>query len=559
MVEADTLQGEWWKSAVFYEIYVRSFRDSNGDGIGDLRGIIDKLDYLNDGTPSSLGIDAIWLSPVHPSPDYDFGYDVSDFSSINPAFGTMEDFDELLREAHDRGIRVVMDLVMNHTSDEHPWFMESRSSRDNPYRDWYIWRDGRSFRRPPNRWRSAVLGSAWTYDRDTRQYYYHAFLKRQPDLNWRNPSVKASMFDVARFWLDRGVDGFRLDLINHLVEDEELRDNPRCLGRYPYEWQEHIYDRDRPETHQVLKEFRGLLDEYGDRMMVSEVYAFDPKLAASFYGEGDDESHLVFNYDYLFTRFAAKSFRRVVTEWDNAVPEEGWPALFLGSHDTPRLFSRYGRFRDAWSRAKVLAALLLTSRGTPFMYYGDEIGMSNCHIPRWEMQDPVGRLVWPIPMGRDRCRTPMQWNGGPFAGFTSGTPWLRVHRSYKHRNVEEQSANEESLLDFYRRLIHLRRRTPALNRGSMRVWGGTQKIWQGVPLKYLTYLREHGDQSILVAMNFHGRMARLHGPSEDGHFSRFNAFRTIFSTHQGQDEFSDLRQVVLAPYQVLIMEAVGST
>ena len=458
----------WWKRSVIYQISVASFADSDGDGVGDLRGIIDNLDYINDGTPRSLGVDAIWLTPVNASPMRDFGYDVSDHYSINPVFGSMGDFEELLGQCHRRGIRVIMDMVLNHTSSEHPWFVASRSSRDDPKRDWYVWRDGRAPGRPPNRWLAVVEGSAWEYDDHTRQYFYHAFLPFQPDLNWRNPEVGEAMHDVLRFWLDKGVDGFRLDLINFLYEDALLRDNPRKFGIRPYDWQQHLYDRSQPESLQAARELRRITDTYPERMMMGEVFTDDPEDAVAYLGDGGDALHLSFYLDFAERKWKAEAFRESVGWLEEHLPAEGWPCYYLNNHDLPRTYTRLGKGGDAEARAKVAAAMLLTLRGTPIIYYGEEIGMPTSRVPRKMMDDPIGKKFWPIPVGRDGSRTPMQWSGERGAGFTTGEPWLPVDPSYAARNVERQDGEPGSLLNWYRRLIRLHMEKPALQAGSYR-------------------------------------------------------------------------------------------
>jgi len=460
----------WWKHGIVYQIYPRSFADTNGDGVGDLRGIIERLDHLNDGTPQSLGVDAIWLSPIYPSPQHDFGYDVSDYNDVDPRFGTLDDFDELVEKAHARGLRIVMDMVLNHSSHLHPWFVESRSSRQNPRRDWYIWRDGRAPGRPPNNWQSVFGGSAWKWDPRTEQYYLHSFLEEQPDFNWRNPEVKEALFDVLRFWLDRGVDGFRLDVVNYYFKDAQFQDNPSRLAvTYGYGRQRHVYDKDQPEMHPLLKEMRGLLDEYPQRMAVGEVGSDDPApRAASYLGEEADGLPLAFNFAFARSPWSAPAFQREVERWESLLPPGGWPTYFLSNHDVVRHASRYGAGHWTDARARVAAALLLTLRGTPFLYYGEEIGMRQVRIPKEEIQDPPGRRFWPLYRGRDGCRTPMQWDGTAHAGFTTGIPWLRLGPDYQGRNVAAQRDDPGSLFTFYRRLIWLRKETPALLHGAYR-------------------------------------------------------------------------------------------
>ncbi|NWG14984.1 MAG: DUF3459 domain-containing protein [Acidobacteria bacterium] len=527
--EIHNLKSEWWRNGIIYQIYPRSFADSNGDGVGDLPGILSRLDYLQ-----WLGVDAIWLSPIYPSPMADFGYDVSNYHDIDPVFGRLADFDRLLSEAHARGIRVVLDMVMNHTSDQHPWFLESRSSRDNPKRDWYIWRDPRQGREP-NNWESIFGGKAWTWDERTGQYYLHLFLAEQPDLNWRNPQVKEAMFNECRFWLERGVDGFRLDVAHMFVKAEGLPDNPPKLGLTGYGRQHHLYEINQPETHAIWKEFRKLLDSYPERMAVGEVA---PQGAVGYYGNGRDELHLVFNFGLLRQGWDARRFYDVVADWEARLPEQAWPCWVLGNHDVRRLASRYvaGPFTEA--RTRVAATMLLTLRGTPFMYYGDEIGMREGDIPRAEIQDPPGRRYWPFYKGRDGCRTPMQWDATPGAGFSTSQPWLRLNPDYVQRNVQAQRADPDSLLNFYRRLIELRRKSPALLYGNYHALGRPVDVW--------AYERATPRRRMLVALNFFSRPAQI--PVE-------GKWRICLSS-VGRAEETMAGKLALAPNEAVILESV---
>ncbi len=481
----------WWQTGVIYQIYPRSFADTDGDGTGDLRGVISRLDYLNDGTPRSLGVDAIWLSPFFPSPGFDFGYDVSDYCGIDPLFGTMADFDLLVAEAHRRGIRIVLDLVLNHTSHLHPWFVESRAARVNPKRDWYIWQDPGRFGGVPNNWQSVFGGKAWKWDPRTRQYFFHMFLEQQPDLNWRNPNVRRSVMDVFRFWLDRGVDGFRLDVVNAYFKDSMLRNNPPALGIRGYERQRHVYDKDQPELLGAYREIRSILDFYGERMAVGEIMG--GKAEAARYSR-DGLLPLAFNFEFTDQRWSPRAFLKKVAAFEEALSGEGWPCYVLSNHDIVRHASRYGgRWPEA--RAKVAAALLLTLRGTPFLYHGEEIGMRDGKIARDEIQDPPGKRYWPFYKGRDGCRTPIPWNADAGAGFTTGKPWLPLNPDYREVNVEAQREDPDSVLSFYRKLIWLRKKTPALQAGD----------FQPIPVRSdraLVYLRETKSQTVLVALNF---------------------------------------------------------
>ncbi|MGB4593529.1 MAG: alpha-glucosidase [Coriobacteriia bacterium] len=534
----------WWKTGVIYQIAVPSFADSDGDGRGDLRGIIDKLDYLNGGTTSSLGVDAIWLTPINASPLGDFGYDVSDYYSINPGFGSMQDFEELLTACHERGMRVMMDLVLNHTSSEHPWFVESKSSRDNPRRDWYIWRDGRTPGKPPNDWLAVVEGSAWQYDDDSGQYYYHAFLPFQPDLNWRNPEVRREMLGVVRYWLDKGVDGFRLDLINFLYEDEQLRDNPgRLFGLRPYLAQKHLHDFSQPESLEVARDLRRLADEHGDRALMGEVCSDRPEDCIAYLGDGTDRLHLSFYLDFIRQKWSAAGFRGSVEWLEQNLPPGGWPCYYLNNHDLTRAFTRLGARGVAEARAKVAAAMLLTLRGTPIIYYGEEIGMPESIVPRRKMNDPLGPKFWPLGVSRDGCRTPMQWNGEKNAGFTTGTPWLPVDGSYTTRNVEAQQGTADSLFSWYRRLIHLRREKRALAEGTYR------GLDVG-PSTVFAYARGSGNERLAVLLNFSSRKADVRIPESVG---SGRTWKTVLSTHSSEG-LERSCELTLQPNEALILE-----
>ena len=482
----------WWQSGVIYELYPRSFQDTNGDGIGDLEGIRRRLDYL-----AWLGIDAVWITPIYRSPMADGGYDISDYRDIDPIFGSREDFDRLLTEAHARALKVILDFVPNHTSDQHPWFVESRSSRDNPKRDWYLWRAPAPDGGPPNNWRSNFGGSGWEYDAATSQYYYHAFLKEQPDLNWRNPDVREAMYDVLRYWLDRGVDGFRVDVLWLLIKDSQFRDNPPNPGWQP----DHPdidrllqhYSGDRPEVHDVVAEIRGVLDAYPDRVFIGEVYLPIERLV-SYYGRDMKGAHLPFNFQLIFATWTAASVMRIIEEYDAAVPQGGTPSWVLSNHDQKRVATRVGA-----SRARVAAMLLLTLRGTPTIYYGDELGLTDVSIPPSLVQDR-----W----GRDPARTPMPWDDSSNAGFTTGTPWLPLNDDHQSRNVAALSANQQSILNLYRRLIALRREHPALRSGRF------AKVYADSDL--LAFERSHGDTRLLIVLNFVPQPRQFHLPSDTG-------------------------------------------
>ena len=481
---------EWWQSGVLYQIYPRSFQDSNGDGVGDLPGIYSRLDYLE-----RLGIDAIWLSPVYPSPMADFGYDISDYTNIDEQFGTLADFDRLVGEAHRRNIRVLLDFVPNHSSDQHAWFLESRSSRDNPKRDWYIWKDPAPDGGPPNNWLSNFGGSAWQLDERTGQYYYHAFLKEQPDLNWRNPKVQDAMLDVLRFWLDRGVDGFRIDVIWHIVKDDQFRDNLPNPEYEPHLPPHHsllaTYSTDRPEVHDIIERMRGVLDQYEERLMVGEIYLPLERLV-TYYGSQGAGVHLPFNFQLIELPWHARAIADAIDRYEGLLPSYGWPNWVLGNHDNPRIASRVGI-----AQARVAAMLLLTLRGTPTIYYGDEIGMHNVPIPPDRVQDPFEKNVPGLGLGRDPARTPMQWSAAHSADFTTGTPWLPISTDYASANVTSEDADLKSMLALYRRLIELRRREVALYIGN----------YQSVPSAgdVLAYRRQFNEERrYLIVLNFEG-------------------------------------------------------
>jgi len=492
----------WWRTGVFYENQMASLRDGDGDGIGDLKGLIRSLDYL----AGTLGVSAVWLSPCFRSPLLDQGFDISDFRDIEPVFGTLEDFDELVAEAHRRGIRVLADYVPNHTSDQHPWFAESRSSRENLRRDWYIWRDPRPDGSPPNNWTSEAGGSVWELDPATGQYFLHSHLKEQPDLNWRNPEVVAAMHDVLRFWLDRGVDGFRVDVAHMLMKDPELRDNPvrETAQSNAYDVQHadfgaqlHVHDRLHPDTHPVLRGIRAVVDEYPDRVIVGEIEAMGWADWATFFGAGD-EIQLPFAFRLIETPWRAADLARELADLDAALPEGAWPILALGNHDRPRLATRVGR-----EQARVAAMLLLTLRGTPIIFYGDELGLRDQPVPRERQRDAFGRT--PGGVSRDPIRTPMPWDDGPNAGFSTAPEadlWLPVSVEAATVNVAAQLADPGSLLALYRALIALRRTSPALLEGS---YDGLP----GAPEGCLAYERRAGSDHKMVALNLTDRPVRV--------------------------------------------------
>jgi alpha-glucosidase len=488
--EARDIDPDWWQRGVVYHAYVRSFADSTGDGVGDLPGLFSHLDHLNDGTPASLGVDAVLLSPVNPSPGYDLGYDISDYLAIEPTLGTMDDFDAVVAGAHDRGMAVIVDLVMNHTSREHPWFVASGSDPDGPFRDWYLWRDpapGGRRRRPPNNWRSFFGGSAWAWDAGRGQYYLHTFLPEQPDLNWRNPAVPAAMLDVARFWLGRGVDGFRLDVFNVFFKHPELRSNPRRWpgGLRGWDRQHHVHDKNQPELGAWLAEFRELLDAAPGRMSVGELFTDAPAAAAAYAAP----RHLIFDFLLCETPWRATALAAAIDEREAAFEPERWPTVVLSNHDQPRHASRFARRPSRDAVAKAAAVLLLTLRGTPFVYYGEEIGMGDVRVPWRAIVDPPARRYWPFWRNRDGARALLPWTADRPA-----RSWLPVPPDIETRNVASQAGEADSVLATYRRMVWLRRKSPALQVGGfewvVRSIGGL-----------LVYRRRTAEESMVVAIN----------------------------------------------------------
>jgi alpha-glucosidase len=474
----------WWQDGTIYQIYPRSFQDSNADGVGDLAGILDRIDYL-----ATLGIDAVWISPFYPSPMADFGYDVADYCNVDPIFGTLEDFDHLIAAIHERGLRLILDFVPNHTSDQHPWFLASRSSAEDPKRDWYLWRDpaegaGSPESRLPNNWQSHFGGSGWTFDPSSGQFYYHSFLTQQPDLNWRNPEVRAAIYEAMRFWLERGaggrgVDGFRMDVLWLLIKDDQFRDNPLnpdwSAGASSFGRVLPLYTADRPETHEIVAEMRSVMVSYPDRdaVLIGEIYlplrdlvayyGFDPNAASSGLSalRGAD---MPFNFHLIQTQWNADRIASLILEYEGELPAGAWPNWVLGNHDQSRLATRLGEHQS-----RVAAMLLLTLRGTPTLYYGDELGMTDTAIPADQVKDPAELNQPGIGMGRDPERTPMLWDGSRNAGFTSGQPWLPMDPSAPIRNVAVQSGPDapRSILALYRKLLSLRREHPALHSGTI--------------------------------------------------------------------------------------------
>jgi alpha-glucosidase len=476
----------WWQTGTIYQTYPRSFQDSNGDGVGDLAGIIDRLDYL-----VWLGVDAIWLSPVYPSPMADFGYDVSDYVGIDPLFGSLDDFSRLLDEAHRRGLKVIMDYVPNHTSEAHPWFVESRAARTSAKRDWYIWRDEAPGGGPPNNWLSEFGGPAWTRDEATGQYFYHAYLPQQPDLNWRNADVRAAMHEVLHTWFKRGVDGFRIDTVHHLFEEPGLTDNPPNPDFKPGMAPTLALDRknqyDQPEVHDALQEFRTIADGYGARVLIGEIYLPLERIV-TYYGTDLSGVHLPFNFHLIGAKWQAKTVAELITRYEALLPAGAWPNWVLGNHDRARVASRIGT-----EAARVAAMLLLTLRGTPTLYYGDEIGMTDGVIPPARVQDPWEKRVPGFGFGRDPVRTPMAWTAEPHGGFSVADPWLPLHDT-RQCNVAAQQSDSGSMLMLTRALIALRRQEPALSIGAYGLIEARGDV--------LVYERHHRGRRLAVLLNF---------------------------------------------------------
>lgn len=566
------MKSSWWQTAVFYQIYPRSFADSNSDGIGDIPGITEKLDYLEE-----LGVTALWLSPHYPSPLFDCGYDIADYCAIAPEYGTLSDFITLLDAAHQRDIHVILDLVLNHTSDQHPWFLESRSNPESPKRDWYIWQNGRRAD-PPNNWNSTFGGSAWEYDPRTDQYYYHFFFKQQPDLNWRNPEVKKAMFSAVRFWLDLGVDGFRLDAIGTIYEHPDMPDHEakyslpeirvlgetaknrkerQCIAR---EWKKMFsYQVEQPGVHQLMQELRGVIDEYQDRVLIGETEDL------AYHGNGKNELHMVFN-------FPLKNTRRLTPAWIctnqrkrlkglEEIDPDAWPCNTLGNHDSPRIYNHFGDETHNDQLARLSAALMLTLRGTPFLYNGEEIGMSDLILTSithfrdqlgiWLYQAEIDLLGLPIEKAlqdaaqftRDKCRTPMQWKNAPNAGFSPEgvETWLPVNPNFTQGvNVADQQTNSQSLLHFYKSLIYLRQNTPALQTGKYLLMLEHSR-------SILAFLRCTSTQKILVALNFTSRTQLLQ-------LAPYVPTRILLSSTDPNQTSTSLSKLILKPFEVIIAD-----
>ena len=525
---------QWWQNAVVYEVYPRSFGDSNGDGIGDLNGITEHLDYLRE-----LGIDAIWITPCFPSPQVDFGYDISSYHAIDPQYGTLVDFDRLVAEAKKRNIRVLLDFVLNHTSDQHVWFLESKSSRTNPKADWYVWRDGKDHQ-APNNWQSLFGHSAWQFLPERGQFYYHAFALQQPDLNWRNREVRDAMYDEMRFWMRRGVSGFRLDAVAALFEDPQFRDEAVKPGKNPSGEPivTHEYTSNLAECHDVFRELHKVTDEYPGGVLIGETFANNAAELAKLYGAHDDEIHLPMDTQFAFARFSAESFREKLREAETQLGDRA-PLFLFENHDSPRSINRFGDGKHNPEIAKLLATLLLTPRCAALLYYGEEIGMENNDPTRKEdVRDPIGRAAWPKFKGRDGERTPMQWDASVNAGFSAAkTTWLPVAPNYPRRNVAAETRDPDSLLNYYKVLMRLRRTNGALRDGAFQLVNESDK-------NVLAFVRKAaGGKTVLVALNF-----TAHAQTAQFDLGSATHSTTLLSSFSKAGESSNLKALALAPF-----------
>jgi alpha-glucosidase len=540
-----------WRDGVVYQIYPRSFADHDGDGTGDLPGIIDHLDHFG---PDSLPIEAIWLSPIYPSPGRDLGYDVSDHTTVDPLLGTDEDFDRLVAECHRRGIKVILDLVMNHTSDQHAWFLASKASRDGPYADFYLWRDpsgwdGSGNPLPPNNWVSFFGGPGWEWVPERGQFYYHTFLVQQPELNWRNPAVEAAQWDMVRGWLDRGVDGFRLDVFNAYLKDPELRSNPVVDGNSPWARQDHRYDIDQPDFPELIERFRAIVDQKPGRMTIGELFSRETELAAKY----ARDRHIVFDWSLMESPWTADAYASSIDRRERSFGPSHWPTVALSNHDrerqATRLSASVGRDRepDRDAIAKAAAVVILTLRGTPFLYYGEEIGMVDVDIPFDEIVDPPALRAGPdFPWyDRSRCRTPMQWSAGDGAGFTTGRPWLRLAPDAADRNVETERADPDSVFACYRRLLLFRSTSRALRRGGM------TRLESGDP-DVLAWTREEAGQRLLVLVSFVGETRTV----DLGQIAPGASWTARVGTRREPSSPSDDGRLELAPDEAVILESV---
>ena len=526
---------DWWRGAVIYQIYPRSYQDSNHDGIGDLAGIIHRLDHV-----ASLGVDAIWISPFFRSPMLDFGYDVSDYRDVDPMFGSLGDFDALIQRAHDLGVKVLIDLVLSHSSNQHGWFVESQSSRDNSKADWYVWADAKPDGSPPNNWLSIFGGSAWEWNADRMQYYLHNFLKEQPDLNFRNPEVQNELLDIARFWLDRGVDGFRLDTINFYFHDKELRDNPALEPERrnssiapevnPYNWQDHLHDKNQPENLEFLRKLRALMEEYPATTAVGEVgdaqYGLDIQAQ---YTSGDDKMHMCYSFDFLSaTEPTPERIGDVITTYEDRIGD-GWACWAFSNHDVVRHPSRWNMGEEA---RRLYAGLLMCLRGSVCIYQGEELGLTEAYVAFEDLQDPYGIRFWPKFKGRDGCRTPMPWvSDNQNGGFSDAKPWLPMAVEHLQRAVNTQQNDDASTLAFYRNMIRFRQSFPALVKGSFEFVTHAEGI--------VSFIREHEGQSVFCAFNLTNMAQPVTLPEGEWQQDQGAPFTTIVTD----------KDVTLPPYQ----------
>ena len=521
-----------WGKRIVYQIYPRSFKDSNGDGIGDLNGIAEKLDYLKD-----LGIDAIWLSPIYCSPMRDFGYDISDYYDIDPIFGTLADFDNLIKKAHDLNIKVLMDFVPNHTSFEHPWFKESRSAKDNPKRNWYIWRPPKKNGDAPNNWLSHFGGTAWEFDKKTREYYLHTFDVSQPDLNWRNPQVVKEILKVMRYWMKRGVDGFRVDVAYFLFKDPFFRDEPYNPTYLPeqniqYDSLLHIYTNALPETLNMLKILNKVINEFEDRFMVCEIYTFLHEIV-NLYKIVDHHSFAPFNFSFISLPWKAQEQKKFIDQFDELVGHDYFPTYVLGNHDQPRISTRLGR-----DSARTATLLQLTLRGIPFIYYGEELGMKNVEIPEEKTKDPMAVNMKQLNFGRDPERTPMQWDNSQFGGFSNVEPWLPLEKDFKRKNVVSETKDSQSFLNLYKAIIHLRKKRASLREGKL------------IPLtlknqQMLGFMRQKGKEKTLILTNFSQAEQKVELPQ--------GGWTTILSTKMDIEDRKEKLTVNLRPSEGIML------
>ena len=550
---------KWWQEGVIYQIYPLTYADGNQDGTGDLRGIIQRLDYLNADNPdsdTSLGIDAIWLSPINKAPMVDNGYDIVDYQEICPTFGSLEDVDELLTKAHQRGSKIILDLVVNHTSNQHLWFLESASSQDNPKADWYLWQTPFEGQALPNNWQSYFGGTGWKYCEARDQFYFHTFNENQPDLNWKNPDVRAAVYDIVRFWLDRGVDGFRLDASSVYSKDPYFRDNPlkyEATDKNNYNNYHHLYDKNLPENHRIIQEIRAVLDEYDNRLLIGETF-IDNRIYDSviFHGVENDELHLAITFEFPFSPWYPGYLQREIEKNEIIVRPGAWPCYFLDNHDIPRHLSRWIECSlcvDSEAIAKAAATLLLTVRGTPLLYYGQELGMvDNTDIPEDKLQDRAVAQsdTEETPSSRDGARTPMQWDDSSQAGFSFGQdtePWLPVHENYPELNVQTALQKPDSILNFYRQLLRVRKQSEALRRGQWRTL-------IHYPHEHLAYLRETETETVLVVINFSYEQAFKRDVEIDS-----EDWTVLLSTHYETGKLIDLTENLQA-FEVSILQKI---